>query len=120
VSTLRWVRLDTSLPRNPKVLGLLQEREGHRAAFAYVCALAYCGEQGTEGFVPREALSLLHARQSDARALIDAGLWVEEAGGWTIPDWAEFQPTTAQMQARTNKARKAAAARWSKREAGKA
>lgn len=109
---LQWVRLDTSLPRNHKVLGLLSGRDGHRAAFVYVCSLTYAGEQGTDGFIPREALPLCHGRPTDAVRLVEVGLWHDDPGGWLINGWAEYQPTNEETVLRSKKARSAAMARW--------
>ncbi len=109
---LAWVRLDTAFPRNHKILLLLDGREGHRTAFVYLCGLAYAGEQGTDGFIPKPALRILHGRPADAVRLVDVGLWNESAGGWEVNDWNEYQQTSDESQARSEKARRAAAARW--------
>lgn len=137
---LPWVRLDCAFPRNPKLLALLGEKDGHRAALAYLCSLAYSGEQGTDGFVPREALPFIHARLSDAALLARYGLWVKagqsdggcdagvtpgvtgkpgypQAHGWVIHGWAEFQESTPESQQRRKRAQAAAAARWNGHEA---
>lgn len=112
---LPWVRLETSLPTNPKVLSLVEDR-AFQAITAYICGLSYCGAQGTSGFIPRAALPFLHARKSDATKLVGVGLWIECAGGWDINGWDDFQPTSAEIQARRDKAKRAAAIRWSKQE----
>lgn len=114
MSGLPWVRFDTAFPRNHKVLVLLGMRDGHRSAFAYTCGLAYCGEHGTDGFIPREALPFLHCRKSDAERLVTVGLWIAEDGGWTVNDWREYQPSSEEHERRAAKARIAAAARWSR------
>jgi hypothetical protein len=111
---VRWVRLDTAFPRNHKVLALLAQRDGHRALVVYVCGLAYAGEQGTDGFVPAEALSLLHGRLADAQRLAEVRLWHPQIGGWMINGWQEFQPSTKEAQERSTRARSAAQARWDK------
>ena len=111
---LPWVRLDTGLPRNHKILTLMDMRGGRDAAFAYVCSLSYAGEQGLEGFVPRNALPFLHAKPVDAQKLVEVGLWVEQPGGWLINGWTDYQPTDDQNKRRSEKAQKAAAARWNK------
>lgn len=113
--TLPWVRLDTGFPRNHKILALLGGKDGHRTAFAYVCGLSYSGEQGTDGFIPREALPFIHCRPADAQRLVDARLWWAEPGGWVINGWAEFQPSSDENKRRSDKARLAAAARWDKK-----
>ncbi len=109
---LPWVRLDTAIPRNHKILAVLRHKDGRATTFVYVCSLAYAGEQGTDGFIPREALSLIHGRASDAERLVRAGLWLADPGGWVINDWAEYQPSTEETQLRSKKARAAAMARW--------
>lgn len=117
MAALTWVRLDCAFPRNHKVLALLLEKNGHRAVLIYTFALTYCGEQGSDGFVPREALPLIHATIRDMRMLTDAGMVVEMAGGWQIPDWAEYQPTSSETTARSERMRELAALRWSRKEA---
>jgi hypothetical protein len=112
-----WVRLDTAMPRNPKMLTLLNQKDGHRAANAYIFGLLYSGEQGLNGFIPREALGQLSARSADMQRLVDARLVQEIAGGWLVPDWAEYQPTSEETKQRSERAKQAAAARWSKRQA---
>lgn len=112
---LPWVRLDTAFPYNPKLLALLGERDGHRAALAYVCSLAYSGAHGTDGFIAREAMPFVHARPADAALLVRHGFWVAQAGGWLIHDWREFQPSSAEQEGRRKRAQAAAAARWGNR-----
>lgn len=114
MSTLAWVRLDTAMPRNQKVLILTGMRDGHRAAFVWLCGLAYSGEQGTDGFIPAPALPLIHGRPSDADRLVEVGLWHPHPGGWTVNDWAEYQQTNEETKRRTERARKAAEYRWGK------
>lgn len=111
---MQWVRVDTAITRNHKMLALLADRDGHRAVAVYVFGLAHAGEQGTDGWLPRECLPLIHARPQDAARLVDAHLWIEEPGGWMINGWNEFQPSTDEMKRRTDKARLAANHRWDK------
>lgn len=114
MSTLAWVRLDTALPRNQKIITLSGLKDGHRAAFVWVCSLTYAGEQGTDGFIPRPALPMIHGRPLDAQRLVEVGLWHAKDGGWLINDWAEYQQTNADTELRTKRAKIAAAARWGK------
>ena len=109
---LPWVRLDTSLPRNPKILALIGEKDGYRAAFVYVCMLAYSGEQGTDGFVPREALPFLHARHADVTRLVTHNFVYPQPGGWLIHGWDEFQESSEETKIRRKRAQALAAARW--------
>lgn len=115
---LQWVRLDTSFPRNHKLLALLGAREGHRAGLVYICGLAYAGEQGTDGFIPREALAQIHGRTQEAKRLVETGLWHADPGGWLINDWTEYQPSNEETEMRSKKARSAAMARWHEKKVG--
>ena len=113
--SLPWIRLDTALPDHPKILALVDgHKEGRASAFVHICAMAYAGRHGTDGFIPREALSRINGRSSDADRLCEAGLWHKEDGGWTINGWTEYQASDASTQERSERAKKAAAARWGK------
>lgn len=109
---LPWVRLDCAFPRNPKVLALLAEKGGRSAALVYLCGLAYSGEQGTDGFIPAEALSCIHGKQIDADLLARHQLWWPKAGGWQINGWDEKQESNAESQQRRKRAESLAAIRW--------
>lgn len=114
---LPWVRLATELPRNHKILALLDHKNGRETAFVYCCSLAFSGEQGLSGFIPRTALPFIHAKPADVTRLTDVRLWVidQGGGGWNINDWNEFQPSTEEHQMRSDRARMAAAKRWANR-----
>ena len=108
---LPWVRLDCQFPSNPKILYLVQDKK-FRAAFVWLASLGYSGSHGTDGFIPAAALPFLHATKSDAKALVEVGLWIECPGGWEINGWAEFQQSSEESQMRKKKAKDAAMARW--------
>ena len=110
---LPWIRLETNLPSNPKILQLVSEGR-HRAAFVYVCGLAYVGQHGLDGFVPKVALPLIHGSKNDAALLVAVGLWRTSPGGWLINGWADYQATSEETEQRRKRAQAAAAARWNK------
>lgn len=112
---LPWVRVDASLARNHKVLALMGERGGDHALCVYIFGLGHCGEQGSSGFIPAVALGVIHGRARDAELLVQVGLWHEVAGGYEVNDFAEYQPVGPESTARTERARKAAQARWAKK-----
>src|SRR5215475_7151013 len=111
---LPWVRLDTSFASNPKLLAMVQEKDGHRAGLVYLCSLGYSGAHGTDGFLPRECLPFIHARAIDAARLVRHGFWREQPGGWLIHGWDEFQESSTETQGRRARAQAAAMARWEK------
>lgn len=106
-----WVRLDTQFASNPKILYLVEDRKW-RALFVWVAGLSYAGAQGTDGFIPKAAIPLLHGTRKDAHDLVEVGLWIEGLGGWEINSWTEFQPSTQEMEERKKRAQNAAQQRW--------
>jgi hypothetical protein len=111
---LPWVRLDTTFFDHPKVLGLVAEGQ-YRPIVLYLSSMTYAGKHGTDGFIPREALMILHGRKPDADKLVQAQLWHENAGGWDINGWDEYQVSDDEAKKRREKAKNAAAIRWSKK-----
>lgn len=97
---LPWVRLDTAMPDHPKVIDLCDEGDaGMAAAFVWVCSLAYAGKHGTDGWIPRGALSRLNGKAKHAAMLVRHGLWEDQSPrGWRIHGWAEYQMLTATME----------------------
>jgi hypothetical protein len=109
--TLPWVRLETSIATNHKILALV-ERNKHRAVSVYVFGLAYCGANETDGYIRKSALPFIHARAAEARDLVEVGLWAEFGGGWVIPDWAEYQMTKEHNDLSRGRAKRAICERW--------
>lgn len=104
-----WVRLETGIAQNPKILELL-DAKAHRAALGYVFALAYAGAQETDGFIPRGALVFLHLTRKDAEQLEHVGLFDAVPGGWLIHDYLQYQPGREYR----DQHRRAVCARWIK------
>lgn len=115
MASLSWVRVDAALASNHKTLTLLGQKGGDRALNTYIFGLGHCAVQGSDGFIPNAALGLIHGTQKAAQQLVEVGLWHAIPGGWDVNDYAEYQPSDEDSQKRTDKARKAAQARWSKR-----
>src|SRR5262245_33254572 len=112
---LPWVRLDTSMPGNQKVLHLIDShKEGRAAAFVWVCSIAYSGEQGTDGFLSRWSLARGSGQAVHARLLVEHGFWKDEGIGWTSHDFNDYQPSTEETRQRSERARNAAFKRWGK------
>ncbi len=105
------MRLDTQFPSNPKVLELAAGKK-FRAAFSYLCALAYSGSHGTDGFIPAYAMPFIHATIQEAKQLVEVGLWHPANGGWQINGWDEFQVSDEAAKARRERAQKGAEKRW--------
>ena len=114
MSGLKWIRLETTMFENPKLL-YLQEDKQYRAIVAYLRGMCYSGRHGLAGFVPKAALRVIGAMASDAQRLVAEGLWSPAPGGWEINGWAEYQLANEEATKRSEKAKRAAAARWARR-----
>lgn len=118
---LPWVRLDTQFASNPKILELAARRKW-RAALVYVASLAYCGQHGTDGYIPATALPFIHATKPEAAELVDVGLWHIAPGGWEVNGWQEFQPSDDETRERRSRqelaSKKANCVRWHGKECG--
>lgn len=110
---LPWVRLDSNLATNHKILGLAADKKWQTIA-VFCFGLGYSGGHGTAGFIPQTALPFIHANKRIAMDLCEAGLWVARPGGWEINDWAEYQPAHDEAAERSRKAKAAAEIRWAK------
>lgn len=116
MAELSWVRVDSALASNHKVLELLSLRGGDHALCVYIFALGHTARQGLDGFIPEIALGLIHGKKRDSDLLVQVGMWRPVRGGFEVPDWAEYQPSGEETRKRSEKARKAAEIRWAQRQ----
>lgn len=94
---MAWFKVDDRLWSHPKWLGLPIE-----AKALWVSAGSYCAMHETDGEISRQTLAIVlpnsrHTRA--ANALVEAGLWEQENDGYRFHEWAEYQPTKAQLDA---------------------
>jgi hypothetical protein len=90
---LPWIRLETGFYTNAKFIILANAGEW-RAAHVAVCAMAWCGAQGQDGYIPTHVLKSLNGRAKDAQTLVDVGLWNVTDGGWEINSWHDYQASS--------------------------
>lgn len=127
-----WVKIDEAFPRHPKVAAA-----GPIGMALQIAALCYSNEYLTDGFIPKRIAKTLldldgiamhcwsngiFGNGEDATAelviqdVINAGLWIEEDGGYRIHDYHDFQPSKAEVlelrKARSAAGQKGAKARW--------
>jgi hypothetical protein len=111
---LPWIRLQTTMFENPKILNLKEDKQW-RAVVAHLEAMSYTGRNALAGYIPKTAVRLLHIAPADVTRLVSEGLWAPAPGGWQINGWDEYQLADQDSLARSDKAKKAAAARWDRR-----
>lgn len=91
---MAWFKVDDKLHSHPK-----RHRAGLRAMGLWVVAGSWCGDQLTDGLVPRDMLTALGGKPADAKALVDAGLWETDAQGWRFHDWGGQNPSRDDVEA---------------------
>lgn len=108
-----WVYLDDKFPDHDKV-----QRAGGDAAWLFVCGLAYCNRNLTGGRIPKPAVARLSDRRAPAKLaakLVEVGMWTEDGEHYVVHEYDHYQRTSnAAHEARADRARKAANARWEK------
>lgn len=116
-----WIRVDDHFDGHPKLAAV-----GPVGWGVWLAGLAYCNRNLTDGFIPYAAAegiggswrvripvdggeevwsidrgSGMHGQAMDTQWVIDlligAGLWEPVMGGYRIHDYADFQPTKAQV-----------------------
>lgn len=98
---MSWFKVDDKLHDHRKA-----RKAGKAAMGVWVLAGSWASDNETDGFIPEDVLSRW-GTPSDARRLIDAGLWREASHrgeqGWRFHDWSRFQPSAAVIAAKRAK-----------------
>lgn len=89
-----WFKVDDALAFHMKALAA-----GNPALGLWVRAGSWSMQQLSDGFVPASMVTALGGGHKDAKALTQAGLWHQVDGGFQFHDWAEYQPTRAEVEA---------------------
>lgn len=105
-----WVYLDDRFPEHPKVVAA-----GDEAGWMFTCGMAYVNRNGTGGIIPKAQVPRLTSWKNPAKVaerLVAAGLWHDEGAHYRVHDYADWNRSALE---RTEKAKKAAHARWDAR-----
>lgn len=102
---MTWTKLDDAFWSNPKVT-----RAGNEAAGAYARCLSYCGCHETDGAIPPDVAKFI-APPKVFKKLSEYGLVEDLNGtGYLIPDYLDFNPSRASLEAKREKDRNRKAA----------
>jgi len=96
-----WFRVDDTLSAHPKA-----RAAGLPAMGLWSLAGAYAAQYLTEGYVPEWYVLTWTSGRKHADRLVAVGLWEVAPGGWQFHQWAERQPSKAQVEAEREKTRK--------------
>lgn len=102
---MTWFRVDDNLAFHAKAVAA-----GNAAMGLWVRAGAWSSQQLTDGHVPSHMIPSL-GNTAQAKALIRAGLWLQEEGGYRFWQWGERNPSRADVDADREAARERMAKR---------
>jgi hypothetical protein len=88
-----WFKVDDNLAFHHKAIAA-----GNPALGLWVRAGSMCAQQLTDGFVPDHMVMILGTK-AQAERLVSVGLWDRAKGGYNFHEWAERQPSKADVEA---------------------
>jgi hypothetical protein len=103
---MSWVKLDTGIFRNPKVVTI-----GADAKLLYIAGICYAGDNLTDGLIPNNAIPILGAEanvKNTKRAtaeLVAAGLWIPFAAGFEVHDYLKHNSRSHDVQSKRDAAK---------------
>ena len=95
---MAWFKVDDGFHSSRKVLSI-PRRSRLAAIGAWTIAGSWCADELTDGHVPEYMISEWGFPASIPDALVDSGLWERERGGYAFRNWAEYQPSKADVDA---------------------
>ena len=96
---MTWIKLDDSLPNNPKILPL-----SDGAFRLYIEGLCYANQYLTDGYLANAVLIRLD-QGNNRDELVWAKLWIEFEDGICINDYTEHQSSKADVEAKKEQVR---------------
>lgn len=96
-----WIPLDVRFPRHRKVVLLTRD-----VRYRHIEALCHCRELDTGGHISQAEVDELMRDLSPAKrraavdALLDAGLWRMNGGGYVMHDWEDWNQSLDDQRAK--------------------
>src|SRR5690625_388112 len=92
---MAWGKVDDKLHASVK-----WRRASKGARALWTTSLSWCCDQENDGFVPKDMLRVLDGTPTEAKSLVDAGLWNKSAEGWEFHNWNKYNPDSASLRAK--------------------
>ena len=118
---MAWFKVDDGFYTSQKVMRIPRSIR-NEAVGAWILIGTWSADKMTDGLIPDWVIADFDVSLEVIDALFDAGLWLATDDGIQYHDWAEYQPTKAQLEAKREEThakkvaagRKGAEARWHK------
>lgn len=91
---MSWFRIDDKFHSHSKVL-----MAGNAATGLYTRCGAWSCDQGTDGMIPRHVARSFGSTR-EITSLVSCGLWAEVETGYVMPDFLDFNPSAAEVEAK--------------------
>lgn len=97
---MSWLRVDDGFPSHEKVMALSEGPcRGDALALWLFCG-CWSSHALRDGFVPTGVVRAFAFHPEAASELVRVGLWLTAKGGYHFHDWADYQPSAAQVEER--------------------
>lgn len=117
----KWFEIERAMrDAMPDALPIAVRHAVRAARDAHAASILYCRQGATDGLFPVQAIKAMagiYEAEEDAALtyLFDSGMWVNHPGGMAeVRDFLEHQTDSDTTKQRSERARKAAEARWAK------
>jgi hypothetical protein len=94
-----WFKIDDQLFGHPKVLSI-DPRRRLAAIGLFTLAGSWSSAHLTDGVIPEQLVSSMQATRKQCESLVSAGLWDVHPQGYVFHDWADYNPTRAEVLAK--------------------
>lgn len=95
-----WFRVDDGMPFNKKVVPIPRRRRKNALGLWMMCG-CWSSFNHTDGLIPLHVIDEMGGTKREIDDLVDlAGLWSRVDGGYLHLNWAEYQPTRENTEAK--------------------
>ncbi len=97
---MTWFRHDCTFSSHPA-----SRAAGLKGRALWMAGTEHCTEHLTDGRIDKHMLSLLAAvaeigtGRAESRKLVEVGLWIDMGDHWQVPNWDNYQPPRADVEA---------------------
>lgn len=103
---MAWFKVDDGFNSHPKVIQIPRTDDLRAlAAGTWTLCGTWSSKHRLDGYVPDYAIEEAGGTVAGADALVAVKLWHRRKGGYRFHNWAEFQPTRAEMEEASEKER---------------
>lgn len=95
---MSWFKVDDGFYSHAKVLGIPRSIRAE-AIGTWILAGTWAADKLTDGRIPSHMVEEIAGSLAGAEALVEARLWRRTRVGFAFVNWAEFQPTRADVEA---------------------